>query len=84
MCSWPASAQNSSMRALTSWRVTRSRARIEARSTLVDHRLVGLDRLVGHVDAELALRAQHGDPQLPLEHDFVLGARTARASRALA
>ena len=33
MCSAPASAQNSSMRALTSWRVTFSRAAIEARST---------------------------------------------------
>ena len=36
--------QNSSMRALTSWRVTRSRAAIEARSTWSTTRLVGLQR----------------------------------------
>ena len=34
MCSCPASAANSSIRAFTSWRVTRSRAAIESRSTL--------------------------------------------------
>ena len=39
---------------------------------LVDDVLVGLDHAVGHVDAEVALRLQHGDPQLPLEHDLVL------------
>ena len=33
MCSWPASALNSSIRAFTSCRVTRSRAAIESRST---------------------------------------------------
>ena len=33
MCSVPARAQNSSMRALTSWRVTRSRSAMESRST---------------------------------------------------
>ena len=33
MCSWPASAENSSIRAFTSCRVIRSRAAIEARST---------------------------------------------------
>ena len=73
MCSWPASAENSSMRAFTSWRVTRSRAAIEARSTLSTTRLVGLDDAVGHVDAEVALGPQHRDPQPPLEHDLVLG-----------
>ena len=33
MCSWPARAQNSSIRAFTSWRVTRSRSRMDSRST---------------------------------------------------
>ena len=32
--SWPARAENSSIRAFTSWRVTRSRASMLARSTL--------------------------------------------------
>ena len=73
MCSWPARAQNSSMRAFTSCRVTRSRAAIEVEVDLVDDRLVGLDDPVGHVDAEVALRLEHGDPELPLEHDLVLG-----------
>ena len=61
------------MRAFTSCRVTRSRAAIELEVDLVDDRLVGLDHAVGHVDAEVALRLEHGDPQLPLEHDLVLG-----------
>ena len=39
---------------------------------LVDDVLVGLDHAVGHVDAEVALRLQHRDPQPPLEHDLVL------------
>jgi hypothetical protein len=72
-CSWPARAQNSSMRAFTSWRVTRSRAAIEARSTWSTTRLVGLDDPVRHVDAEVALGAQHGEPQLPFEHHLALG-----------
>ena len=73
MCSWPARAENSSMRAFTSWRVTRSRASMRVEVDLVDHRLVVLDDAVGHVDAELALGPQHGHPQPPLEHDLVLG-----------
>ena len=40
---------------------------------LVDDRLVGLDHAVGHVDAEVALRLEHRDPEPPLEHDLVLG-----------
>ena len=52
------------MRAFTSWRVTRSRASMLARSTLSIDRLVVLDHPVGHVDAEVALGPQHGDPQL--------------------
>ena len=40
---------------------------------LVDDRLVGLDHAVGHVDAEVALGPEHGQPQPPLEHDLVLG-----------
>ena len=67
MCSCPASALNSSIRALTSCRVIRSRAAIEAEVDLVEHRLVRLDDAVGHVDAELALGAEHRDPQPALE-----------------
>ena len=37
MCSWPASAQNSSIRAFTSCRVTRSRAAIDGEVDLVDN-----------------------------------------------
>ena len=40
---------------------------------LVDDGLVGLDDAVGHVDPEVALRPEHRDPELPLEHDLVLG-----------
>ena len=40
---------------------------------LVDHGLVGLDDARGDVDPQVALGAQHGDPQLALEHDLVLG-----------
>ena len=75
ICSCPASAANSSMRAFTSCLVTRSRAAIESRSTASvprsTTRLVGLDRAGRHVDAELGLGAQHRDPELPLEHDLV-------------
>src|SRR5690606_35820157 len=39
----------------------------------VDHRLVVLDHAVGDVDPQVALGAHHRDPQLPLEHDLVLG-----------
>ena len=39
---------------------------------LVDDLLVGLDHTVGHVDPQVALGFEHGDPQLPLEHDLVL------------
>ena len=39
---------------------------------LVDHVLVGLDHAVRHLDAEVALRLEHRDPELPLEHDLVL------------
>ena len=73
MCSCPASAENSSIRAFTSWRVTRSRAAIESRSTSSTTCLVGLDHPVGHVDAEVALRREHRDPEPALEHDLVLG-----------
>ena len=41
---------------------------------LVDDALVVLDDAVGHVHAEVALGLQDRDPQLPLEHDLVLGA----------
>ena len=54
MCSWPARAENSSMRAFTSWRVTRSRAVDRGQVDLVDHGLVGLDDAVGHLDAQVA------------------------------
>jgi hypothetical protein len=39
---------------------------------LVDDLLVGLDHAVGHIDAEVFLRPEHGDPKPPLEHDLVL------------
>jgi hypothetical protein len=39
---------------------------------LVDHGPVVLDDPVGHVHAEVALRLQHRDPQLPLQDDLVL------------
>ena len=37
---------------------------------LVDHLLVGLDGLRRHVDPELALGLEHGDPEPALEHDL--------------
>ena len=40
---------------------------------VVDHLLVGLDHAVGHVDAEVALRLEHGDPEPALEDHLVLG-----------
>ena len=39
---------------------------------LLDDPLVVRDRLLGDVDAQVALRAQHRDPQPPLQHDLVL------------
>ena len=48
MCSCPASALNSSIRAFTSCRVTRSRAAIDSRSTWSTHPLVVLDHAVRH------------------------------------
>jgi hypothetical protein len=43
-------------------------------------RLVGLDDAVGDLDAEVALGAQHRDPQLTLEHDLARrGATTSLA-----
>ena len=53
---------------------------------LLDDALVVRDRLLGDVDAEVALRPQHRDPQPALQHDLVLrrpqrdelGARVAR------
>ena len=39
----------------------------------IDHVLVGLDRLPGHVDPELLLGLEDGDPELSLEHDLALG-----------
>ena len=39
---------------------------------LHDGLVVG-DHPVRHVDAEILLRSEHGDPQPPLEHDLVLG-----------
>ncbi len=39
----------------------------------VDHPLVVGDHPVRHVDAQLVLGAQHGQPQPPLEDDLVLG-----------
>ncbi len=40
---------------------------------LLDHAFVVGDRLGGNVDPEFGLRPQHREPQLPLEHDLVLG-----------
>jgi hypothetical protein len=40
---------------------------------LVDHSFVVGDHPVGHVDAELRLRPEHGEPQLPLQDHLVLG-----------
>ena len=34
---------------------------------------VRLDHTVGHIDAEVFLRLQHGDPQLSFEHDLGFG-----------
>ena len=48
-----------------------SRDRVEVDG--VDDPLVGLDHAVGHVDAEVALRLEDGDPELSLEDDLVLG-----------
>jgi hypothetical protein len=36
---------------------------------VADDLLVGLDGAVGHVDAEVGLRPQHGQPETALEHD---------------
>ncbi len=80
ICSCPASALNSSIRAFTSWRVTRSRAAIEARSTWSTHRGVRLDGAVRNVDAEVALRLEHREPQPPLEHAPCARATTAAPS----
>ena len=73
MCSWPASGGE----------LLDARLHVVAGDPLargdgvevdpVDDRLVGLDDAVGHVDAEVALRLQHRDPQLALEDDLVLG-----------
>ena len=72
MCSCPASAENSSIRAFTSCRVTASRRRDRVEVDVVDDLLVGLDHAVGHLDAEVALGDQHGQPQPALQHDLVL------------
>ena len=48
---------------------------------LVDDRLVGLDHAVGHVDAEVALRLEHGDPELPLERRSCARATRSRRAR---
>src|SRR5262249_43827545 len=39
---------------------------------VVDHAFVRLDGAVGHVHAEVALSAQHGDPQLAFQDDLAL------------
>ena len=39
--------------------------------TSIDDALVGVDRSVGHRDTEFGLGAQHGQPELPFEHDLV-------------
>ena len=39
---------------------------------LLDDGLVGLHDAVRHLDPEVALRLEHGDPELPLEDDLVL------------
>ena len=79
-CSWPARAENSSMRAFTSWRVTRSRASIDARSTESTTASVVVDGLGRDVDAEVALGLQDRHPQLALEHAPCSRATTARPS----
>ena len=38
---------------------------------LVDHGLVGLDRAVRHLDAELLLRPEHGQPEPALQDDLL-------------
>ena len=40
---------------------------------LLQHRLVCLNSAIGDLDPHRLLRAQHGEPQFTLEHDFVLG-----------
>ena len=74
MCSWPASALE-----LLDPRLhvvpgdpLAGGDRVEV-DALSDDVLVGLDDAVGHVDAEVALGLEHRDPELPLEHDLVLG-----------
>ena len=47
---------------------------------LVDDVAVGLDDPVGYVDAEVALRLQHGDPEPAFEDDLVLGDQIAARS----
>ena len=72
MRSWPASAENSSMRAFTSWRVTRSRASMLARSTLSITATWSSITSSGRSSAEVVLGPQDRHPELPLEHHLAL------------
>ena len=40
---------------------------------LVDHGFVVGDDAIGHVDAEVGLRSQHGEPEAALLHHLLLG-----------
>ena len=73
MCSWPASVAellDARLHVVAGDPLARGDRR---EVDVVDDRLVGLDDAVGDVDAEVALRLEHGDPELALEHDLVLG-----------
>ena len=70
--SWPARAENSSIRAFTSWRVTRSRASMLARSTLSITATWSSMTSRGTSTPELVLRSHDRHPELPLEHHLVL------------
>lgn len=69
MCSWPARAQNSSMRALTSWRVTSSRRGDGREIHHVPCTLIGLHCPQRHIQAEVALNPEHGYPKLAFKND---------------
>ena len=60
------------MRAFTSWRVTRSRASMLARSTLSITATWSSITSSGQVEPEVVLRPHDRDPELPLEHDLPL------------
>ena len=72
MRSWPARAENSSIRAFTSWRVTRSRASMLARSTLSITATWSSITSRGRSTPEVVLRPHDRHPELPLEHHLVL------------